>query len=264
MPVQVRNADGTGLAGTDLQARYEPNFAWACAGAYQQLMGLRGWWSMGAVNDVPEAVDGSGQGRHLSQTGDVQFRSWDLAPYVYLNGNKWLYRLDEAGLDTLGSDWFHLADNGMAAGGWVYFTRAAGNLEVIAGKWGAAGNRSWLLTRDVAGTITYTAVDAGGASTATSTTVTAANRWYFVAGRLRRAAADPNPGLDVFVDRDGISTPIAMGALINSNANFTIGATAAGANSMQGYVSNAFLCAAAINNLQMASLYEMTRALYSA
>lgn len=155
----------------------------------------------------------------------------------------------------------YIDNPGLTMGGWVRFGNAAGALEYVMGKWSAAaGDRSYLIRRDVAGTITAAvSVDGTASVTAVSAATPAAATWTFVAMRY-----SPSTLLSVFVNDVVVSNAVAVPASIFVSASvFTLGADGiAAANPLTGRLSLCFLCAGALAIPMIKSIYHGTRSAF--
>jgi len=147
---------------------------------------------------------------------------------------------------------------GLTMGCWVRFGNAAGALEYVMGKWSdAAGNRSYVIRRDVAGTITAAvSVDGTASVTATSTATPAAATWTYLALRYV-----PSTSLSIFVYDIPVTNAVGIPASIYVGASvFTIGAEGVfSAYSMTGRLSLCFLCAGALTVPTIKSVYHATK-----
>jgi hypothetical protein len=237
---------------------YAANYAWADAlSAFGSLPGLRGFWPMSTVDNGGNAIDHSNLVKTLTYNGAPTYNHHGLAPYAnFIAGTSdYLSRADEADLDILGTETFITAAlRGLTMGGWFYFANAPGAVETLISKWGA-GQEAYILQRLAGGTISF-GVNAGFA--ATTTTVTAASAWYWLVGRF-----DPSTETAVFInDTEKVTNLVAIPAAINNtNANLNIGAQSA-ANFLTGRAAYCFLCAAALPDYMIYSLYHISRALF--
>ena len=250
----------------ELQNRHDGSFAWkTLASILQCLPALRGAWIAGAsLDENADALDLSGQGRTLNYNGG----SYDyagLVPFLSLGGGApaYLNRLDEAGLDIVGTE-TGITDKGLTIGGWFRFDRLTANEFLIGKGTGAAATSSYFLQfrGDLANDPIRFAVSNGAAFDLVDVLITpAASKWTFVCGRF-----EPSTEIKVWAAQSTLeSTPNAAGipaALGNNAADFTVGAFSGGANFLQGDASAIFLCACRLSDALIASIWHHTRALY--
>ena len=267
MTVQRRNDQMVELLRSDFQHRDEPNFAWksACA-AHQALLGLRGFWPMSSFDESGDIYDMSEQDRTLTREGSPTYWTYDLAPYAAFNGTTdYLERLDEAGLDILGTEAYVAAPyRGLTLGCWAWFDNdgAATTEGMMTKRDGAPiANVAYSLYRTTTDAVRFT-VSSGVAQEWIDTPVVASGAWHHYVGRF-----DPSTELSVFMD--GVEYPAggsAIAAIQNHSANFQIGARDDGAGGavyfLDGKISMAFLCAAYLPDPVIFSLYEWTRRMF--
>lgn len=241
--------------------------AWqkAC-GMYMMLPGLRGFWPMSSVGQVAGAnrdiADLSSQGRWLTANGDPRFGVTGLAPYVRLDGAGDFYsRADEAGFDILGNE-FYMLSPGLTIGCWFYPEDDTSNDDLMT-KWGAAGQRSYLL--DIAGAVAndplrFFISDDGTNSNLVSNTNITYNAWNFGVGRYNDA--DAGEELASFANATKVTAVTARNSIFNSNASFMIGSSTAGGAEFEGRASLAFLCTFALPDYTIESLFRNTRGMF--
>jgi len=258
---QIRNAELVDNLRPDFQHRGEANFAWksACS-AFMALPGLRGFWPLGTFDSAADAYDQSGHGHTLTYNGNPTYNAYDLAPYIDLDGTgDYLERLDEADLDIIGNEaYVAAAIQGLTLGGW--FWRDQDRAQGLIGKAMAGGGVfAYNLQNSVAlaNQIRFEIWDGGGVNRPVNAISAGTLRWEFLCGRF-----DPNNNLiSVFID--GVETQAAIPAatiIRNTGASLAIGN--AGGNVLDGRASMCFLCAAALPDVTIFSLYEQTRRLY--
>lgn len=264
MTVQKRNAEMVDLLRGDFQHRAEANFAWksACS-AYMALPGLRGFWPLGTFDSNGDAYDQSGHGHTLTYNGNPTYNTYDLAPYIDLDGTgDYLERADEADLDILGTE-AYVAIPGITFGAWAWFDNAAAAVEMILSKSDgvAAANIAYNILRTAAG-VAQVEISSGAAIETQAGAAVAASGWYQVVGRW-----DPSTDLSVFVNGvESAAGASAIAAIQNNAANFQAGGRDNGAggstSNMDGRISMAFLCAAHLPDATLFSLYEQTRRMF--
>lgn len=258
---QYRNEQLVRNLTSDFQSKYDAAFAWsrACA-MYQALPGLRGFWPMSSFNESGNAYDLSGQGRTLTYNGNPLYNWQSLAPYIAFDGTgDWLSRADEAGLDILGTEAYVGGGvRGLTLGGWFMRqdTNAAGLICKTDGTY--AYHLDWGAV--VANSYHFRIYDAGGVGYAVSIADTATSVWKFVVGRFT-----PSTEVKIWVNDDTNTNVVAIPAAIrNTAANFLIGAiTTAPAADMYGRASMCFLCAMALSDTIILSLFEHTKAMFN-
>jgi hypothetical protein len=237
--------------------------AWAVAcSTGLNLPGLTGSWTMSAFDDAGATQDFSENGLTLTMAGDPEYGYDGLAPYVALDGTgDWLARATAAILNISGTE-MHVeaAYRGLSMGGWFRFANAAGANETMMGKWLIAGNqRSYMLRRDAAGTVTaFVSVDGAALTQATSTATPAQNTWFFA-----WMVFDPSNELSVFVDSEKSSLLVGVPASIfASTADFRIGANGGGTALMTGRASHCSLCAEFHSDALVEGHHAKMRGLY--
>jgi hypothetical protein len=231
------------------------------------LPGLRGFWPMSAFDSSGNAQDQSGHAHHLTYNGNPVYVGVGLIPYIRLDGTgDYLSRADEADLDITGTEGYVSAiSRGLTLGGWFQFVNAAGvgNDELIS-KYNTTGDqRSYRLFRQSGGgsPLAFSVSSDGTAATlvtATGGAPSAVDTWYFLAARL-----DPSTSMSVWVNGTRTDTVVGIPASIHSgSAQFYIGETQAPSNPLNGRASLCFLCAAALSDTTVASIFNATRALF--
>ena len=260
MTVQIRNAEQVDLLKADFQHRNEPNFAWrAACSMFMVLPGLRGFWPMSAFDSGGDAYDQSGHNHHLGYNGNPTYNAYDLAPYIDLDGTgDYLDRADEVDLDIIGNETYVAAAiQGLTLGGW--FWRDTDQAQGLIGKaLGGGGLFAYSLQNSaIANQIRFEIWDAGGVSRTANAISAGTGIWEFLVGRF-----DPN-GNEVSVFIDGTETAAAVpGAttIRNTGASLAVGNTAG--NVLDGRASLCFLCAAALPDVTIFSLYQQSRRLF--
>jgi hypothetical protein len=226
------------------------------------LTGLRGFWPMSAFSSAGAAYDQSGNGRTLTYNGNPVFGYDGLAPYCAYDGTgDYHTRADEAGLDITGTETYvDAAYRGLTMGGWfnpAAFTAAA--VQGLMGKFSAGVNqRSYILRTDPAGGVRFTINNTGAAAgnqTVTSPTAMSINSWYFIVGRF-------DPGTEIAVFVNGIKETAVAGIhanLFSGASDFDIGGGGGGVDLSTIKASLCFLCAAALSDAHISSLFQQTR-----
>lgn len=264
---QVANRQLVQLLSAWFQSRREASFAWSrAASEYLALPGLRGFWPMSSVDytAASRARDLSGQGYHLTDNNTPTFNFDGLAPYVEFNGTTQYLSRADGGVgnwaDILGTEtYIDAAIRGLTLGGWFYFDDAtpATTEDCIDKRVAAAANSSYSLGRLATAQIFFNVSTGAGFVTAPGANV-GADRWVFLVGRYI-----PSTSVDVFVDDDEVNTVIGVPAsLVDSTAPFTIGARGVPSQYLDGRASMCFLCAAALSDAIILSLFEQTKAMF--
>jgi len=271
--LQIRNAENVELLRTDFQHRDEPNFAWKSAvAAFQALPGLRGFWPCSTLRYTAgnQVVDLSGQQNDLTNINASQFGYYDLAPIVTFDGvNQYLDRVDGGAAnwgDILGTEAFITpAQRGMTFGGWFNIDSAdIGNRVCLNTKgFAGVGTTSWWFEKQASDFLLFM-VGTGAAlpGIAGAATVTF-DTWLFLVCRFV-----PATSLDLIVGEAGALTQVQQGAgvpaaLLDTNVSFNIGSYGGGAGLwMKGSTSLHFLCATALPDVTIFSLYQQTRRMF--
>jgi len=230
--------------------------------AYQTLLGLRGFWPMSSIDGSGNVVDQSSVGLTLTRTGNPYYWYDNEAPAIYLDGSgDYLIRAVGAPTSITGTEaYIYSPQRGLTFGGWFKPSVTTGLWRGLISKyqeWGT-GHRSYLLALGEGGTF-HCYISSNGTSTVSVTgSAAAVNTWQFVVGRYM-----PSTSLAIFVNRQlatqysGIPT-----SLYASEADFIIGGYTGGSPGyvlpFHGSASLCFLCAAALSDDTIYSLYEMT------
>jgi len=236
------------------QARYEPNFAWVNAlSAFTLLEGLRGLWTFGSVDENLLVYDHAHQGRNLTDVNTVGYDTYNLMPYSYYNGtDEYLRRADEAGLDITA---------GITIGGWFWFESAQpASDEACLGKWETTLDKSYIVQHDSTGVAQFIVTTDGTTEVAVSSAAALATEtWYFLCGRYV-----PSTEMSIWVnDLEAVRVAGIPASIWNSAADFTIGAYDNPSNYLTGYAALCFLCAAALDDVVIKSLYWQTKAVFN-
>jgi hypothetical protein len=246
------------LIGAGLVNRESPRHALGSAiGAYLTLPGLRGLWTMGAVDSTGDVHDYSGQLRTLTNAAGPTLgyaTTVGLGPCLTFNGTtQRLYRADEGGIAITGA---------MTCGLWFKPTTLAAADKYLLSKWNATGNqRSWSLYVDAAngyveGDIT---TDGSTVKSVLNDNPTWTEEWIFAALRFT-----PSTELALFVyDQKWVNTTSIPATIYDSTAPLEIGSIGSGGTiSFDGQASFAFLCAYALSDVELGYLYQISRPLF--
>ena len=268
MQVQISARENAELLSAEFQRRYEPNFAWGniCSN-YLSLPGLRSFWPGSA-----HRVDANGFyltdiANGFDCTGSVGFvpsiRYGGLIPYVYYQvGSSFQRAADEAHFDILGNE-AYIANPGLTLGCWFTCTGNAATRHLIT-KWAGAGQQSYRLYHSDIGGVTSLSVN-GGAATVSSTYIIPNNGWRFVAARFV-----PSTTVDIYMSSSVIgeiqklsSAAGVPATLTNSNAVFALATDTSGINVTHlGNMTLDFICASALTDTQIYSLFHQSRPLF--
>lgn len=226
------------------------------------LTGLRGFWPMSAIGTTSNARDQSGSNRVLTYNGNPTYNYDGLVPYIDLDGTgDFLSRPDEAALDITGTETYVAAAvRGLTCGGWFYFNNAAAAQEVALSKGlGGAANTSYWLNRQAAGQGRFIVGDGAAFQGPTSTAVISQDAWTFIVGRFV-----PSTTVDLWVNTEKSTDSVGVpAALLNTAAPLNIGSYNNGTGFfLTGRASLCFLCAAALSDTIIDSVFQQTRAAY--
>jgi hypothetical protein len=224
-------------------------------GAFLGLPELRAFWPVSSVDESGNPRDLSGQSRTLTNNGGTPRGILTSGtPYATFNGTtRYFSRGTEAGLEITGP---------LTMGGWYNFDAVvSGSYGSVAGKiGGAATNRSFGLSAFDTNGMIVAGVSANGTSDAGTGRIggCVAGSWHFLGLRY-----NPSVSVTAFVDntRASNTTGAAPAALFNGAAAFTLGLHS-GAAGQAGKGVLWFLCAAALPDILMTSLYQSSRILF--
>jgi hypothetical protein len=228
---------------------------------FLDLPGLVGFWPMSSVQgSTGNAYDLSGQGRTLTYNGNPTYNIYNnLVPYIDLDGTgDFLSRADEAGLDISGTETIYASGvRGLTMGGY-FWAVAAGAAQGLISKWNGAGNqRSYLV--DIQGdgsAAVFVSVDGSAITSASSGAASvSAAAFHFVVGRFT-----PSSELAIFLDGVKTTNTTSIPASIHSGTSaLQVGAFNAGMSLLTGRASHCFLCANALPDATVGSLFQRTR-----
>lgn len=232
---------------------------------FLDLPGLVGFWPMSSVQrSTGNAYDLSGQGRTLTYNGNPTYNIYNnIVPYISLDGvGDFLSRADETDLDILGTETIYgAAVRGLTMGIWnrtADVTPAASSR--LIGKYGLAGQRSYRIVLETTGVVRGdVSVDGTAVATINSTVTLTDNEWFLTILRFV-----PSNTLDLFINGNAPDTQ-AVGvpaSIFNSNSDFTIGARSGGGVLFTGDQTMGFLCANALSDALIGSLFQQTRVLF--
>lgn len=226
----------------------------------QALPGLRGLWPMSAFSAVGDAFDQSGNGRTLTYNGNPVYNYDEFVPFIDLDGvGDFLSRADEAGLDITGTETYVAgAAQGLTMGCWSRIPSLPGANAGMMAKDDLAVNRSYLFFMTPAGTILgQISTDGFTIVNTPITTAVSTNTWFHVVIRFV-----PSTTANIYLNGVRFSNAVGIPASIHSgSATFTVGSLAASLL-INADFSLCFLCAAALSDIQIISLFEQQRTLF--
>lgn len=227
-------------ANSDYRRLYNPAHAWGDAiSMYLGLPQLRGFWPMSSVNEVGNVYDLSGQGRTVGPTGTVTQGVDGLVPYTQFDGTTGqLTRSDEAATSITGA---------LTLGCWVYFDSVPVGSGLI-GKWTPYAIYS-------SGASFRFAVFSGSIIAAERASF-ATGQWLFAAGRYT-----PSTELKLWYNNETYTNTTSIPASIADTA-VPFGMGRIGIGYFPGRITLAFLCAAALSDETISTLYDFTRPLF--
>lgn len=235
---------------------------------YRMLPGLIGFWPMATVqrstgnvpNYAPTYTGATKQ--DLVYNGNPTFNYTATGvPYIDLDGTgDYLSVADNTDLDVQGNE-AQYANPGLTLGCWFWADGGAGTNRGIFSKHAGAPNISFsiFLTTTNFFQFLYSVDGNAGASleTQSSSTSPATGEWHFGVGRWT-----PSTERSVFLD--GIknqTSSSAFATIANTGAALEIGRIAS-SNLIDGRVTLAFLCASALSDAIIQSLFQQTRSLF--
>jgi len=273
MTIQERNAELVALLRPDFQGRAEPNFAWTSAcSSMLALPGLRGFWPMSVMTDAAQAIDLSANGLTMTYAGSPVYGYEGLIPYCDFDGTgDYLWRADGADVDIDGLETYIQTDiRGLTAMSWVYPTSLPQVTHIgIMGKYRADTNqRSWMC--DIASNTSpprfYISSTGANSSGVTSTINLVQDTWQFIACRFHPLGTNDKA---IFVgNADGITLTegnATYANLFNCSSQLRLGGVrniSAAVRYFPGSMSLIGLCATALPDYMIQSVFEQTRALF--
>lgn len=256
----------------DFRPRYEPLFAWSDAvSAYQMLPVLRGFWPGSASAVTPASAgqvsDLSGNSRTLTAASTIgaarlNAPSGIMIPYMSFNGGSfdYFFAADNHHYDISGTEsYVASAARGLTMGAWVYLD-TTGTTRSIMGRWLISGNeRAYLLQNNSSGDTGFFVSSDGTSANSSSVTQAMSNgAWYFVVGRF-----DPSTEVKLWIDSTAsTSTSSIVSSIHNPSDSFYIGYGNSGASTWDGRICLAFLCACALPDVYVETLWALTKPLF--
>lgn len=223
------------------------------------LPALRALWTMNSFNGVGTLVDMSGQDRTLTYNGNPQYGFAGYVPYIAFDGTgDYLSRADESGLDLSGAETIIVAaQRGLTIGGWFYFDNAAAAIESCLAKSDHSTQRSFELRRMNTGVPQFNVTSGGSVATVSTIAgadVIPASEWHFLVGRF-------TPSTEVMIYDNGTpatNTTSIIASVFNSTSALVVGGVSGGTSLMTGRATCCFLCATALSDGIIDSLYRRT------
>lgn len=231
--------------------------------SYMALPGLVGFWPMSSVQrSTGNAYDLSGQGRTLTRAGNPAYSYFNgLVPYIDLDGTgDYLSRADETDLDIVGDGESGVFTNpgaaGFTIGLWVNADSVSGT-QFLASKDDDAAQRTFAfyLASGVPTSFVFnTAVSFNSASGGSVT----AGTWTHLVMRFV-----PSTELTIFQDGQVVvsTTASIVASLFLGTAALQIGARNA-VQLFDGKLTQLFLCANALGDDLISSLFQTSRVLF--
>lgn len=230
---------------------------------YLGLPGLRGYWTLVHIDGSGDFLDLGGNGLTLTNNNTVTVVLEDFAPIAYFvrASSNYLSRADATPFDILGGEsYINTTYQGLTIGAWVKPSSLPGADMTIAGKWAGSGQASYVLFLNASDKFEFSITTDGSTSVTMASTASAVDdTWHFVVGRYTKST----PKLDLFVNTTTYTNSTSVPASIfNSTSAFAIGATATPSLYWDGFMSHAFLCAAALSDDMVTAIYNKTKGLF--
>lgn len=234
-------------------------------GMLQMFPGLVGLWPCagagGGAANPSMLTDVSGNGLHLTLNTAASHTTSGLIPVVNFVGTGSYYHADAAIFDILGTE-SHIQNDikGLTIGGWFQFDRLA-TAETLLSKWtSGTGANSYLLQKHSNDTVRLFVEDSSSnQNIAASASAVNTSGWFFCAGRF-----DPSTEVAVWLNGEKtVNTTSIIAAIDNTATRFEMAARDTGAAGLlDGRVSLAFLCAAAVPDIFIDTYFQMTAPLF--
>lgn len=232
---------------------------------FLSLPGLVGLWYPGNVQrSTGNIYDYSGQGRTLTYNGNptINYLTNGVS-YADLDGaGDYWSRADETDLRITGTESW-AANPGLTFGGLFYSTANPGASGAgLISKLSTSGQYNYALLNNsfLVNPLMYISGDGTNLTSVSSSITPGTGVWYFVTGRFV-----PSFSADIFV---GISSGMTKtsnivgipASIFAGTSSFSVGDYSAQYHT--GYYSIAFLCASALSDAIIQSLFQQTRSLY--
>lgn len=258
--VQEQNEQLVSWLSSYFRLLYNPTHSLADAvGMLKLFPGIRSIWTGAAVGASGQARDEI-NGLHLTNNNNAQFgykTNTQIPRILYDGSTEYHSRTDEAAFDITGTE-AYINQNGLTIGAWVQFDNAAAATEMIASKW-ATSNLSYNINRQSSGVLRFSITNDGTTTINIDTVATmAADTQYFVCGRFI-----PSTSIEARINGTWVENTTSIPASIFSGtADFELASNGGGSNFMDGRITLAFLCAAAVPDQFIDAYYQMTAPLF--
>lgn len=247
--------DGSRRYGSGIAASY-----------WMRLPMLRGYWPMTIYDASSVCMDIGPEHMHFTDVNNVYFfnNGGHLSSSRFTSGSStYLTKASEDNLNITGNETFVTAAlRGLTIGCWIWMVSLPSATQFVAARWNSTGNqRHYVLHVNSSNRFSFAiSGDGVNGSFATSTVDAVISQWYFVVGRYTRSV----PKLDLFVDRTKYTNTTSIPTTIYSGAAapFRLGASGVPGDYLDAYMTQAFLCAAALPDAVVLDMYNSTRALF--
>jgi len=252
---------------SQIDSMAHPEIARLAIDPYLRLPGLRGFWPMSAFEGLGNAHDQSGNGRLLTYNGNPTYNYDGFVPYIEFDGTgDFLERVDEPGFDITGTETYVAsAVQGMAMGCWLWinaFDSGGSNVFMNKGPGGVPGNYT---ARALGGGTDLIEFSTAAHGTLNGGLTITTGAWFFFVGRFDNTGNTLDNWTGDTTGQLIKTSTAAAGALTTNNDTFGIGGNATTPATILhiGRVSLAFLCALALSDAIVETLYDYTRVWFS-
>lgn len=227
----------------------------AQADVFIELPGLAGYYPMGVRNGVGHAVEHSGTGTNLLQTGTCP-TGYDGNAFVQLgNGTNFLGAVTVYGI--IGTEaWIDASLRGLTIGGWFMLDTSPTTQTGLVSKDVASPNRGYVLGLTSSNLAFFNVSGDGLTSLSITGTALTVSQWHFVAGRF-----SPSVELAVFVDSiKSVNTTSIPSSCFVSSQQFEVGRYfAQDARITHAKARDVFICASALSDDLLEQIRDATR-----
>lgn len=227
----------------------------AQADVFIELPGLAGYYPMGVRNGVGHAVEHSGTGSNLLQTGTCP-TGYDGNAFVQLgNGTNYLNVVTTYGI--IGTEaWIDASLRGLTFGGWFMLDTINASAGGLISKDAAPPNRGYYLAATATPAINFTISSTGAPGVFVTSASVTTGEWLFIAGRFTPASE-----MAVFVDGDKVVNVTAIPASVFvSTGNFEVGRFSSNNTNIQHCKArDVFICASALSDDLIETIRDATR-----
>ena len=220
--------------------------------AWLNFPGIVGIWNThytrSHVNTHPNLVPVASPAPSLGLTGSggiTRNRYHGVPTLAFASGvSRYLYRTDVTTLSFTGDEGnVSVLDRGMAVGGWFYFNDTGSwgvDSQGLITKWGAIGNKSYLLYLDAAKRLRFYGSDNGTAyQNAAASVDIVPQKWYFIVGKFRTSLGQ----LEIYINGNEYTTVTGYTTIYDGTASFLVGAYASPISGFfDGRASGVFAC----------------------